>query len=75
MALKDSSNTDLLTRIAWLYHKGRMTQDKIALRLNISRSKVVRLLKKGRGKWHYSCPYPKSFMQLSSNRAKTHLSF
>ena len=44
--LKDSSNTDLLIRMAWLYHKERMTQDKIALKLNISRSKVVRLLKK-----------------------------
>ena len=46
MALKDYSNIDILTRIAWLYRKEKMTQDEIALKLNISRSKVVRLLKK-----------------------------
>ena len=43
---EDSSSIDFLTRVAWLYHKEKMTQDKIASKLNISRSKVVRLLKK-----------------------------
>lgn len=46
MLRDDSSSIDFLTRIAWLYHKEGMTQDKVASRLNISRSKVVRLLKK-----------------------------
>ncbi len=47
MLRDDSSNTNFLTRVAWLYYKEKMTQDEIASKLNISRSKVVRLLKKG----------------------------
>jgi len=46
MLRDDSLSIDFLTRVAWLYHKEGMTQDKIASNLNISRSKVVRLLKK-----------------------------
>ncbi len=44
--LKNPIETDLLTRMAWLYYKENMTQDDIAKRLNLSRSKVVRLLQK-----------------------------
>ena len=46
--LKNPSNTDLLARMAWLYYKENMTQDEIAKRLNLSRSKVVRLLQKAK---------------------------
>lgn len=46
MVLKDYSDIDFFTRVAWLYHKEKMTQNEIASKLDISRSKVVRLLKK-----------------------------
>jgi DNA-binding transcriptional regulator LsrR (DeoR family) len=46
--LKNPSNTDILTRMAWLYYKENMTQDEIAKKLNLSRSKVVRLLQKAK---------------------------
>jgi len=36
---------DIAIRIAWLYYKENMTQKEIAERFNLSRSKVVRLLK------------------------------
>jgi len=45
---KNASELDLLTRTAWLYYKEDMTQDEIAGRLHLSRSKVVRLLKRPR---------------------------
>ncbi len=46
MVRDDSLSIDFLTKVAWFYYKEKMTQDKIASKLNISRSKVVRLLKK-----------------------------
>lgn len=46
--LKNSTEDDLLTRMAWLYYKEDMTQHEIAKRLNLSRSKVVRLLQKAK---------------------------
>lgn len=46
--LKNSTEADLLTRMAWLYYKEDMTQHEIAKRLNLSRSKVVRLLQKAK---------------------------
>lgn len=45
---KNSLDSALLTRMAWLYYKENMTQHKIAKRLNLSRSKVVRLLQKAK---------------------------
>jgi len=45
---KNPSEADLLTRMAWLYYKEDMTQHEIAKRLNLSRSKVVRLLQKAK---------------------------
>ena len=45
---KNSVEVDLLTRMAWLYYKEDMTQHEIAARLNLSRSKVVRLLQKAK---------------------------
>jgi DNA-binding transcriptional regulator LsrR (DeoR family) len=41
-----TSEKDLAIRIAWLYYKEDMTQKEIAHRYNLSRSKVVRLLKR-----------------------------
>jgi len=46
--VKNASELDLLTRTTWLYYKEDMTQDEIAGRLHLSRSKVVRLLKKAK---------------------------
>jgi len=45
---KNPSEADLLARMAWLYYKEDMTQYEIAKRLNLSRSKVVRLLQKAK---------------------------
>lgn len=42
------TSEDLLARIAWMYHIEDLTQKEIAQRLNISRVKVTRLLKKAR---------------------------
>ena len=39
---------DLITRIAWLYYKEKMTQQEIAERISLSRQKVQRLLEKAR---------------------------
>lgn len=41
---------DLLVRIAWLYYVEELTQKEIAQRFNMSRLKVLRLLKKAREK-------------------------
>jgi DNA-binding transcriptional regulator LsrR (DeoR family) len=41
---------DLLARVAWLYYIDDLTQKEIALRFNMSRVKVTRLLKKAREK-------------------------
>jgi len=46
--LKDPSEIDLLSRICWLYYKQNMTQSQIGKKLNISRIKVLQLLKKAR---------------------------
>ncbi|MFI5367384.1 MAG: sugar-binding transcriptional regulator, partial [Spirochaetia bacterium] len=39
---------DIITRIAWLYYKEKMTQQEIAERISLSRQKVQRLLEKAR---------------------------
>ena len=39
---------DIITRIAWLYYKEKMTQQQIAERVSLSRQKVQRLLEKAR---------------------------
>jgi DNA-binding transcriptional regulator LsrR (DeoR family) len=45
--LKDTEE-DLVTRIAWLYYKEKLTQQQIAERVFLSRQKVQRLLEKAR---------------------------
>lgn len=39
---------DLITRVAWLYYKGRLTQAEIGEKTSLSRQKVQRLLEKAR---------------------------
>ena len=39
---------DLITRIAWLYYKEKLTQQQIAERVSLSRQKIQRLLEKAR---------------------------
>ena len=39
---------DLITRVAWLYYKGKLTQAEIAEKVSLSRQKVQRLLEKAR---------------------------
>jgi len=39
---------DIITKIAWLYYKEKLTQNDISSRLNISRQKVQRFLEKAR---------------------------
>jgi len=45
---KNVVETDLLVRMAWLYYEEGFTQDQIARKFSLSRSKVVRLLKRAR---------------------------
>jgi lsr operon transcriptional repressor len=45
--VKDTEE-DLITRIAWLYYKEKLTQQQIAERISLSRQKVQRLLEKAR---------------------------
>jgi DNA-binding transcriptional regulator LsrR (DeoR family) len=40
-----SQDTELLTRIAWMYYYGKMNHEDIAKELGLSRIKVTRLLK------------------------------
>lgn len=42
------SERDLITRVAWLYYKNRLTQQEIGERVSLSRQKVQRLLEKAR---------------------------
>ena len=44
----DDSEEDIITRIAWLYYKEKMTQQEIAEHVSLSRQKVQRLLEKAR---------------------------
>jgi DNA-binding transcriptional regulator LsrR (DeoR family) len=44
----DETEEDLVTRIAWLYYKEKLTQAEIAQRISLSRQKVQRLLEKAR---------------------------
>jgi lsr operon transcriptional repressor len=44
----DGSEEDIITRIAWLYYKEKMTQQEIAEHVFLSRQKVQRLLEKAR---------------------------
>lgn len=46
--LKKSSEIDLISRVCWLYYKQNMTQSQIGKKLNISRIKVLNLLKQAR---------------------------
>ena len=39
---------DIITRIAWLYYKEKLTQQQISERVSLSRQKVQRLLEKAR---------------------------
>jgi lsr operon transcriptional repressor len=45
---RDASEEDLITRIAWLYYKEKLTQAEIAERISLSRQKVQRFLEKAR---------------------------
>jgi lsr operon transcriptional repressor len=44
----EDTEEDLITRIAWLYYKEKLTQQQIAERISLSRQKVQRLLEKAR---------------------------
>ena len=44
----ENSEEDIITRIAWLYYKEKLTQQQIAERVSLSRQKVQRLLEKAR---------------------------
>lgn len=46
--LEDDSEEDLITRIAWLYYKEKLTQAEIAEKIFLSRQKVQRYLEKAR---------------------------
>jgi len=46
--LARDTEEDLITRIAWLYYKEKLTQQQIAERISLSRQKVQRLLEKAR---------------------------
>ena len=43
-----NSKEDLITKVAWLYYKERLTQQDISARVNISRQKIQRFLEKAR---------------------------
>ncbi|MBE0478914.1 sugar-binding transcriptional regulator [Candidatus Aerophobetes bacterium] len=45
---RESPEIDLLSRISWMYYKQNMTQSQIGKKLNLSRVKVLQLLKKAR---------------------------
>ena len=45
---REESEEDIITRIAWLYYKEKLTQQQIAERVSLSRQKVQRLLEKAR---------------------------
>jgi lsr operon transcriptional repressor len=45
---RKEAEEDIITRIAWLYYKEKMTQQEIAERISLSRQKVQRLLEKAR---------------------------
>jgi len=45
---RKETEEDIITRIAWLYYKEKMTQQEIAERIFLSRQKVQRLLEKAR---------------------------
>lgn len=47
-ALSQDSEEDLVTRIAWLYYKEKLTQAEIAEKIFLSRQKVQRYLEKAR---------------------------
>jgi len=46
--VKDNFETELMSRLGWLYYKQNMTQTQIAKQLGISRIKVLNLLKRAR---------------------------
>ena len=46
--MRKETEEDVITRIAWLYYKEKMTQQEIAERISLSRQKVQRLLEKAR---------------------------
>ncbi len=48
LALNHASDDELLVRIAWLYHVANFTQEEVARRLGLHRSRVNRLLSEAR---------------------------
>jgi len=46
--MTSNSKEDLITKVAWLYYKEKLTQQDISARVNISRQKVQRFLEKAR---------------------------
>ena len=46
--LAHEADTDIMVRAAWLYHVGGMTQEEVARRLGLHRTRVVRLLSDAR---------------------------
>lgn len=50
MNFSDDERNDLLVRVAWYYHKLKLTQKEVGTRLGLSRQKVQRLLQEAREK-------------------------
>ena len=48
LALNHASDDELLVRVAWLYHVANFTQEEVAARLGLHRSRVNRLLAEAR---------------------------
>ena len=48
LSLAHESDADIMVRAAWLYHVGGMTQEEVARRLGLHRTRVVRLLSEAR---------------------------
>ena len=46
--MTSDTKEDLITKVAWLYYKEKLTQQDISARVNISRQKVQRFLEKAR---------------------------
>ncbi len=48
LSLAHEPDADIMVRAAWLYHVGGMTQEEVARRLGLHRTRVVRLLSEAR---------------------------
>jgi lsr operon transcriptional repressor len=62
----EDTDEDLITRIAWLYYKEKLTQQQIAERVFLSRQKVQRLLEKARDLEIVQFTVKHSFVNLMS---------